>query len=361
MVSCIIRIIYKHIRRITKYNGCEDSLTDISYCNQVYREACEITAYLCTLYNINPNGYVNVNGVQVPTILCHNDSYRLGMGSNHADINHWFPKFGKTMATARADVAALMGKENIPVNPPVNPSPVITNKPLLAKGSEGEYVRELQESLTKLGYDCKGVDGIFGNNTYNAVIAFQRASGIDVDGMVGNQTWGKISEALNKTDVSSPVIKPTESAPENTIKPGDTVSIKAGAKYYSGNTIPNWVVNTKWIVYRADKDKVIINKDVDGKYAIMSPVNIKDLIVESNSIDKTSDEYSIGEIVYFKGNQHYIGATSMSGSACKPGLAKVTAISNSTIAKHPIHLVYIPGEKSTVNGWVDKNNIEKRS
>jgi hypothetical protein len=51
---------------------------------------------------------VTFNGVKVPTILCHHDSYTYGLGSNHADVTHWFPKFGKSMATARNDVANLM-------------------------------------------------------------------------------------------------------------------------------------------------------------------------------------------------------------------------------------------------------------
>ena len=91
-----------------QFEICEDGLTDKTYFNKVYKEACEITAYLCKLYNIDPNGSVTVNGVKVPTILCHADSHKLGMGSNHGDINHWFPKHGKSMATARADVAALL-------------------------------------------------------------------------------------------------------------------------------------------------------------------------------------------------------------------------------------------------------------
>ena len=41
-------------------------------------------------------------------ILCHQDSYRLGMGSDHGDVLHWFPKFGKDMAAVRRDVAALL-------------------------------------------------------------------------------------------------------------------------------------------------------------------------------------------------------------------------------------------------------------
>ena len=91
-----------------QFEICEDNLSDPDYFAKVYKEACELTAYLCKTYNINPNGSVNVNGVTVPTILCHQDSYQLGLGSNHADVYHWFKKYGKDMTTVRKDVAALM-------------------------------------------------------------------------------------------------------------------------------------------------------------------------------------------------------------------------------------------------------------
>ena len=91
-----------------QFEICEDNLSDPNYFAKVYKEACELTAYLCKTYNINPNGFVNVNGITVPTILCHQDSYQLGLGSNHADVYHWFKKYGKDMATVRKDVAALM-------------------------------------------------------------------------------------------------------------------------------------------------------------------------------------------------------------------------------------------------------------
>lgn len=91
-----------------QFEICEDNLSDPDYFAKVYKEACELTAYLCKTYNINPNGSVNVNGVTVPTILCHQDSYQLGLGSNHGDVYHWFKKYGKDMTTVRKDVAALM-------------------------------------------------------------------------------------------------------------------------------------------------------------------------------------------------------------------------------------------------------------
>lgn len=95
-----------------QFEICEDSLNDAEYFQKVYEEACQLTAYLCSMYGIDPNGTVLYNGIQVPTILCHADSNKLGLGSNHGDINHWFPKFGKSMETARADVAAIMAGNN---------------------------------------------------------------------------------------------------------------------------------------------------------------------------------------------------------------------------------------------------------
>lgn len=91
-----------------QFEICEDGLNDKEYFDKIYKEACEITAYLCKLYNINPYGTVKLNGVNVPTILCHADSYNLKLGSNHGDVLHWFNKFGKNMTTVRNDVANLL-------------------------------------------------------------------------------------------------------------------------------------------------------------------------------------------------------------------------------------------------------------
>lgn len=63
----------------------------------------------------------------------------------------------------------------------------------LKVGSQGTAVRVLQTKLTEMGYDTKGTDGIFGNNTKNAVIAFQKAYGLDADGIVGNATRNQIN------------------------------------------------------------------------------------------------------------------------------------------------------------------------
>ena len=98
-----------------QFEICEDSLTDKKYFEAAYKEACEITAYYCKLYDINPLGTVTHKGVTVPTILCHQDSYKLKLGSNHSDVYNWFNKYGKTMDDARKDVAKLLNGGGIVV------------------------------------------------------------------------------------------------------------------------------------------------------------------------------------------------------------------------------------------------------
>lgn len=82
------------------FETCEDGLEDASYFAAVYQEAVELTAYLCKEYGLNPLA----SGV----VICHQEGYQRGVASNHRDVLHWFPKFGKTMDDFRADVARWM-------------------------------------------------------------------------------------------------------------------------------------------------------------------------------------------------------------------------------------------------------------
>lgn len=93
-----------------QFEICDDYYRDQDYFKKVYHEACEFTAYICKMFNIDPKGTVKYNGVTVPTILCHADSYKLGLGSAHGDVLDWFKKMGSeyTMGKVRNDVAQLM-------------------------------------------------------------------------------------------------------------------------------------------------------------------------------------------------------------------------------------------------------------
>lgn len=79
---------------------CEDGLTDEGYFQATYQAAVELTAYLCQLYHLDPQA----DGV----VLCHSEGHKRGIASNHADVMHWWGRYGVSMDDFRADVAAEM-------------------------------------------------------------------------------------------------------------------------------------------------------------------------------------------------------------------------------------------------------------
>lgn len=142
----------------------------------VYQEACEITAYLCKKFDIDPKGVVTFAGITVPTILCHQDSYRLNLGSDHSDVLKWFKKYGYTMDKVREDVANLLKEE-----------------------------------------------------------------------------------------------------PRPDIQVGDLVSIKPGATWWSGATIPQWVFKENWWVSKITGDRVVLGQNERHNNSLNSPISIYNL------------------------------------------------------------------------------------
>ena len=66
------------------------------------------------------------------------------------------------------------------------------NMPLIKKGATGFAVVELQKRLNAASYNGKivlTVDGDFGDNTYNALKAYQKDRGLEVDGECGKNSW----------------------------------------------------------------------------------------------------------------------------------------------------------------------------
>jgi peptidoglycan hydrolase-like protein with peptidoglycan-binding domain len=66
-----------------------------------------------------------------------------------------------------------------------------TGWPQLTISTQGEAVKSLQYLLQQSGatLSVSGVDGKFGQETLQAVVAFQKAQGMTADGVVGQKTW----------------------------------------------------------------------------------------------------------------------------------------------------------------------------
>ena len=115
-------------------------------------------------------------------------------------------------------------KPTVPTKPELTPINT-SNQPLIKEGSTGDAVKTLQQRLKQLGYSI-GVDGIFGKNTKNVVIQFQKSKKLTADGIVGSKTWVALDAALapapKPTVPTKPVLTPINTSNQPLIKEGST-------------------------------------------------------------------------------------------------------------------------------------------
>ena len=242
---------------------CEDGLNDANYFNAVYKEAVELFAYLCEMFHLNP----------LTQILCHCEGYKKGIASNHSDVMHWFPKFGKSMDTFRNDVKNAMSNKQPVDNAKPTPKPVQNNN-----------VQNGKEYLVKIiASELNVRDGAGTNYKVNTVVHKNEVFTIVEEKMNGDVKWGKLKSGAGWISLNSKYVSTNLSASTNT-KPkpvqkklvvGSKVKIKnAATKYCTGQSIPNSVKNKTYTVKQIGTKKypngVLISE-------IMSWVNKSDL------------------------------------------------------------------------------------
>ena len=266
-----------------QFEICEDGLTDKTYFEKAYKEACEITAYICSLYNLDPKGTVTYNGVKVPVILCHADSCKLGFGSNHGDVLHWFPKFGKSMDDVRNDVDALMKGAS-------------SSTPTAPKEEEKkeDKVETTLYRVRKSWGDAASQKGAFRN-------------------LDGAKELADANPGYYVFDESGKVIYPEVKAEEPAatgFKIGDAVKIKANATYASGASIPNWVKETTVYVrdIRDNGDIVFSTVKTGAVTGVISPLF---LTKYTETAEEKENTLKVGAVVTLTSDAKYADGSSI--------------------------------------------------
>ncbi len=65
---------------------------------------------------------------------------------------------------------------------------------LFGIGAIGETIKQVQQTLTQAGFDTKGVDGLYGQDTANAVRGFQEAKSLPVTGAIDDGSWESLMQ-----------------------------------------------------------------------------------------------------------------------------------------------------------------------
>jgi peptidoglycan hydrolase-like protein with peptidoglycan-binding domain len=119
-----------------------------------------------------------------------------GCGSGGSDAGALSAPQGSSSATAPSTPstsptsAASPTPTQTPAASPsaVRPSPTTPPHVGLQSGDKGPAVAALQKRLADLGFWMSSTDGSYGDTTQQAVLAFQKAAGLERDGVAGPQT-----------------------------------------------------------------------------------------------------------------------------------------------------------------------------
>lgn len=136
-----------------------------------------------------------------------------GVGTNGIILEHsyhtnaaaaaWLLNTGNLQRLAKAEAAAIAEWFDVSNTSSTTSAPTTTTQKerttmiemkWLKKGDTGPQVETLQALLIGYGYDLgrTGADGDFGGKTDEAVRKFQSRNGLNPDGIVGDNTWGKL-------------------------------------------------------------------------------------------------------------------------------------------------------------------------
>lgn len=114
---------------------------------------------------------------------------------------------GKVGPATKAALASEVQAQPSPQQAVSAPPPAASSGALVAYGTRGSSVIDLQSMLAQLGHDPGGVDGAFGPLTLAAIKRFQQANGLTDDGTVGQGTWDALVAAAGSGDETvTPVV-----------------------------------------------------------------------------------------------------------------------------------------------------------
>lgn len=177
--------------------------------------------------------------------------------------------------------------------------------PLLKVGSRGSAVLTLQSNLKTLGYEVGSIDGIFGSKTKTAVQSFQKASRIQVDGVVGPQTQQALTRALSSKSTTS------RSAKTQAIL--SMAKSYTGVPYLWGGTTPSGFDCSGFTQYVLNKNGINLPRTSSQQYQVGTAVNFNSLIPGDLVFFNFNSGSVVSHVGIYLGDGQFISATSGKG------------------------------------------------
>lgn len=216
---------------------------------RTYKSAVKLFAKLCKDYKLDP--------LKDGVILSHNEGYKRGIASGHADVEHIWSKLGFTMNKFRKDVKAAMGKSSVTESTSSNASSSTSKSSTLYKVQTGAFTSEANAEAQLKKVKAKKIDAtIVKSGKYYKVQAGAFSSKANAEAQLKKVKAAGFDAVIVTQGNSS---TSTKTAP--TIKVGSTVKVKKGARTYDGDTLASFVYDRKHKVAELSGNRAVISYD----------------------------------------------------------------------------------------------------
>ena len=201
----------------------------------------------------------------------------------------------------------------------------------LQRGATGHDVRVLQQTLQNAGYAIRSIDGIFGNETYRAVLNFQRDAKVKISGIVDNTTWRALEKAPRKSSRPLPnapaastetaVLRPPTVVPEGPpfLDRSKVTGLLATAKKYIGTPYQFGGVTPKafdcsgYLQYVFRQNGLTIPRTADEQYKLGQKTTLRRQLEPGDLVFFTTYEPGASHCGIYLGDGKFIHVSAKKG------------------------------------------------
>lgn len=191
---------------------------------------------------------------------------------------------------------------------------------LLKLNSSGSTVVTLQQRLAALNYTITNVDGIFGQETRRAVIAFQRDNKLSQTGVVDTTTWNTIKNKQMPAKKTNKNIRPSPTDQitiDQTVSPTVSTVVATAKKYLGvpykfGGDTPKGFDCSGYLQYIFAQNGMKIPRTADEQYKIGTSLSQSQLKT-GDLVFFTTYEKGPSHCGLYLGDSKFIHASSSKG------------------------------------------------
>ena len=174
------------------------------------------------------------------------------------------------------------------------------------QGDRGDDIAEIQQQLMALGYGVQAADGVFGRETALAIKAFQRDRGMEVDGVIGEETFRTL---MGRT------IPVSRAGSASFTRRVISLALQyEGVPYSFGGTTPNGFDCSGFTRYVFARAGLALPRTADAQYNIGTPVSIQRL-QPGDLVFFSTYEAGASHVGIYLGDGEFVSATSSRGIA----------------------------------------------